>query len=640
MKSARIKLLLLVGLVFVLGGGYFLSLRYSAARDGKAKAASTAKAEPGSESLLSLKMDEVKEIQIRNEHATYRFVVEEKKKKNTSDAAGGPASSGAAATSSVSDPAEATRSEAATSLTSHEAKEKGTTDAAETHRSSASAAKETDHARHESSKKEDVYFEAELKEPQMENLSQAKVKSIFDSLLAVSVVQAVPESAKAADYGFDPATAKATYVLRDGKQFDLELGAQVPGSSSQYYARRSDQKRIFIIRSAASALKTEPTELLDADIVQLDSSRLKSLTLERRQNQEEERLEAKAHQEKREQAQAGKTGEKGQNDTITLWKIEKPVEHAADSDRMNTLAAEITGLTAERFVKYPAKESDLSQYGLDHPNYRIEISDQTGASTELKIGNETGDGSYYVWSSRLPAVFTIGNGKLKYLGANFLTLIDRFALLVNIDELSGLDFSMKDEGDAHFDISVPAAEDGKKLSRDETEKNSHFWLNGRDLNIKDAEGKNAFKSFYRSLIGIMAEGFDPNAEVKGEATLRLTYTYKKDGRTARVELYPRTEDTYYIVLNGKYSGLYTNASYLEADKDSENLGVRPALKKLFAFLSVKNFSEIKPQGTEGNKESSKENAGDGTSADVSGSSVASDGETKTSSSVAKGRAEE
>ncbi|RDY31524.1 DUF4340 domain-containing protein [Lachnotalea glycerini] len=77
-----------------------------------------------------------------------------------------------------------------------------------------------------------------------------------------------------------------------------------------------------------------------------------------------------------------------------IWYSSNDPTKELDQDKVSNLAQNFQNVTASRLVEESA--SDLSQYGLDHPDNIIKVTDTDGNTTSYDIGslNETVNGYY------------------------------------------------------------------------------------------------------------------------------------------------------------------------------------------------------------------------------------------------------
>jgi hypothetical protein len=79
-----------------------------------------------------------------------------------------------------------------------------------------------------------------------------------------------------------------------------------------------------------------------------------------------------------------------------------------NTSKFRSMMYTMTSLTATALVE--EEPEDLSIYGLDKPQFSMEISFKNGDKTTLYVGNETPiAGNYYVITDKVNTVYTIGN---------------------------------------------------------------------------------------------------------------------------------------------------------------------------------------------------------------------------------------
>lgn len=88
------------------------------------------------------------------------------------------------------------------------------------------------------------------------------------------------------------------------------------------------------------------------------------------------------------------------------WSYDGDKEFRVDQSKMNTVCSGVTGITVYQTME---EVTDLAQYGLDTPEYMLNVTDTEGKTTEIAIGADNGAVSYlYVYkdgdSSKVYAV--------------------------------------------------------------------------------------------------------------------------------------------------------------------------------------------------------------------------------------------
>lgn len=163
-------------------------------------------------------------------------------------------------------------------------------------------------------------------------------------------------------------------------------------------------------------------------------------------------------------------------ETITLekegeeWVYPEDEAFPVNDETIEGLTEVLTEIQAERTLESP---EDLSEYGLEDPQYTIEVSD--GSDTTLKIGDETslggqyylstGDGNVYIVDSTLPDTFSLSLYDLvEEETIPEMTDVDSVTISRETDTLKL--FYQEDSGFAYSDRYTWFLEDAEPLALD------------------------------------------------------------------------------------------------------------------------------------------------------------------------------
>jgi len=225
----------------------------------------------------------------------------------------------------------------------------------------------------------------------------------------------------------------------------------------------------------------------------------------------------------------------------------------ADGDAMDKALTPLKNLQITDFVD--DAPSSLQQYGLDKPgkiSITIMVSDPSSSganansadnsaanakavakSLDLLVGNQV-DGKNYAKLPNAPGVFTL-TGINDLLNIKPFTLVDKFALLINIDKVQRLSIS-----------GGP-----KSLSADFSGKGDDavYTLNGKKTESK------SFKAWYQSVIGLLSDAEYPgparNPQDAGTGNITIEYQLNTPaGVKASITLVPYNRDFYALQQEG------------------------------------------------------------------------------------------
>ncbi len=576
MKKSLRNIILLSSLLLVL----VLVFYFSSQRNDKSKLESenskeTEQIENKSKKLLDLTKEEIDKIELHNSNGNFVFVVDDNIDKNNSAEIEKESSLESIESTSVSEVS--SQSEATAELNDNIDKPTN------------SESQDTQETKGIIKNKE-----FSLNEPKLEHISKVKINSIVDSLVNLKIVENLGSKDNLNDYGLDKKSKFIELLVNSGNRYKVIIGDKVPSISGQYYAMLEGDSVVYTVNLVDTALEFTNFDLLDPSIFDFDVKAVKNFTFYRKLDDVNMTFVSVSDNERGDNASEEETNESKptqDNTQYTLWNVISPIDHEADSDKINELLNDISLMYAEAFEIYEPTDKELKDYQVDD-NADFIFTFSNGDSKEsLYIGKSSGDGKRYAYSTSRNTIFKLSESKFSKFGLDKLDLINKFALLQNITDVKTIDFKL-DKEEAHFEISIPENKDNK-LSNNEVEEQSTFTLNGKNVNAKDENSKNYFKTFYRSLISIMVSDFDDENEpnLNSESALKITYELK-DGNTSVLELFRRDEKSYFIVLDGKYTNMYADSSVINNDNEAEP-GILKSYNKMLEFLKVSTANDLK-----------------------------------------------
>ena len=245
----------------------------------------------------------------------------------------------------------------------------------------------------------------------------------------------------------------------------------------------------------------------------------------------------------RQAGSAGAEGGSGESQSPDGGGAKEPL--AADDARVQELLAQVIRLRYEKMVQYAQEESQMEDYGLDHPQLLLSVCYQEEKTQEerefvLKVGNQMEDGAVYaVYPQDGAGIYTMKAEALEplfYLAAeDFLSL--NVAALKG-EELTGL--QIRTEGSQ---ILFEIKKDGAK------EDARHF-MNGREISQKE------FNGFYYQLYALEADkrAADLNSQLTQKEVLSIVYRRKEaEGGDVTAEFIPYDQNYYGVRVNGRAS---------------------------------------------------------------------------------------
>jgi hypothetical protein len=380
--------------------------------------------------------------------------------------------------------------------------------------------------------KKDDLWEA-VQKPQIQ-LDQEEIKSITWSLSNMRADRVIEEEPKdLAVYGLDKPKSHILVTTEDGKTAEYFAGNTAPTRRS-YYAMVKGDPKVY-------AVPSYPGERLYLKLSDVRTKALPTFEIEEVQHviiqDGNTRIEIESKKDKDELVSS-----------FSAFVLTSPykTKRGVDPERFAGVLQALKDLKIRDFID--DSPTDLAPYGLDKPRPIVFVQGKN-TSLHLALGKEAdGPGRIYAKLDSGREVFTIDDIRDRVLVKPF-DFIDKFALIIGIDKVDS--FTVK-AGEKTFKGDIKREKttvtekdkDGKEATREETKET--YFFNGRQAEEK------AFKNFYQSCIGLMADAEHPSPASKA-GTPELTIDYKLNvpaGVTARVSFAPYNRDFYALYRDG------------------------------------------------------------------------------------------
>ena len=373
------------------------------------------------------------------------------------------------------------------------------------------------------------------------NMNEDSVRSVAINISYLSAEKVIEE--EAADlsmYGLDKPVI-LTAELDDGTVKVLEIGSDTP-TKSGYYVKLGGSNKVYTIGSyTGQKLKLGKNDLRSKTLFSFNMEDVIELSMDRKGAQV---------------FQAKKTAE-------YEWNMLYPIEASADMGALGKMLESLAQVNVMSFVE--ENPSDLGKYGLDKPSYAIELATST-VRNKLIFGAEKEKGrEVYAMLAGSNEVFTISLTPFSFLDKPLKEIMEVFAYIVNISDVNKITVEM----------------DGKtvncELQTDKEDKEKDkFFVDGKDVSgLKNEKDNQLFRNYYQALIGVTLSDVEVGANPTGTAEITFTYYLKKAPGVVKVEFIPKDERSYYVVKNGKYSGIVVEKKKFDAPE-----GVRESYRLL------------------------------------------------------------
>ena len=366
-------------------------------------------------------------------------------------------------------------------------------------------------------------------------LDQGQIYMLTYSLASIwtdRVVDEEPEDLSV--YGLDNPASWVQVTDSAGKKAEYLLGDMTPSRTSRYIMERGDPKVYTVSTYLAEAMGFTVDSIRQRNLFpQFDFKEVTLFRLEEAGNSPDGRSENRI-----EIYVMPETIPPHLAATFSGFILTSPylLPRGVNGETLFNLLSPLNGIVIDEFID--DDPGSYVPYGLDNPARIFLQADDV--SLDLLIGNEV-SGKRYARLADTPAVFTL-SGLEDILNVKPFSLVDKFALLINIDSVDQLLINGE----------------GKNL-------NAEFQGKGDDgvyfLNGKKTETR-SFKLFYQAVIGLLADaeyprisdpkasGPDP-AQSAAEAGVSIEYRLNTPpGGRLSITLTPYNRDFYALNQNG------------------------------------------------------------------------------------------
>ena len=362
-------------------------------------------------------------------------------------------------------------------------------------------------------------------------------------------------------FGLNEPPTKLVVTLKSGARHVIKIGAELP-SGGGYYAMLDDSGRVCAIASGdGESAAYSLLDLLDSTKVLggIAAKDVTRLTFERASDQLKAVIDSIV---------TVSTDENGEESISTEYKMVEPLQVTGNTYAMTTLFGDPLAVSASEFIEMDPQ--DLAKYGLDKPQYTYTYAAKQGTFS-LKIGKQSDSDHYYAISDAMPIIFTFPTELLTTNDTKLISLVSRSFSAFSIFDTKQIDVDLFGTS---F-VTEISLDNGKNVFDDVTK----LTLDGQDAKIVDQSGSSLYISFFSKLTGVMAAGVDLEANPVNTHDGRLTFHIEEDTEnnvpafTKMIEFTPRDDYTYYVFIDGEYSGLYVDgkAAFTSEVKGSEGI---------------------------------------------------------------------
>ena len=133
-----------------------------------------------------------------------------------------------------------------------------------------------------------------------------------------------------------------------------------------------------------------------------------------------------------------------------------------------------------------------------------------------------------------------------------------------------------------------------------SDRDSNVFLDGRNAKVTNASGRNYAAMLYETIFGINIGGVEEHANIPETAVADTSIkVYDRNHSAVVYDFFRRSDETFYVVKNGEYTGFYVfkRELYNDGGQDTYNYGIWPAYEILTKAITdgINGIYEI-PEG--------------------------------------------
>jgi len=221
-------------------------------------------------------------------------------------------------------------------------------------------------------------------QPVAAKADETEVSGITSALATTDIVRVIDENPSSlTDYGLSNPRIEVDFKVAGDKDYRKLLIGEKSPTGSDLFAKRNDEKRVFLIPAFQETTFNKDTfALRDKVVLKFDRDKVDGVEVDA----------------------AGKTLVMAKDGAD--WKIRKPLETRADYGSVEGLIGRVQTVQMKSIAADQAAPADLKKYGLEKPTATVNINAGSARAT-LLIGGKATDTTVYARDASKPAVVTV-----------------------------------------------------------------------------------------------------------------------------------------------------------------------------------------------------------------------------------------
>ncbi len=224
----------------------------------------------------------------------------------------------------------------------------------------------------------------QMTQPIAVKADDTEVSGITSALSSVEMTRVIDENpTNLVDYGLSNPRIQLDFKATGDKDYRKLLIGEKSPTGSDLFAKRNDEKRVFLIPAfQESTLNKSTFDLREKTLLKFDRDKVDGIDI----------------------AAAGKTTAFAKQGTD--WKITKPLDVRADFSAVEGLVGRLQSAQMKSIVTQEATPDDLKKYGLDKPEATVNVKAGSATAT-LVLGGKTAENTVYARDLSKPMVMTV-----------------------------------------------------------------------------------------------------------------------------------------------------------------------------------------------------------------------------------------
>jgi Domain of unknown function (DUF4340) len=222
-------------------------------------------------------------------------------------------------------------------------------------------------------------------QPLTSKADDGEVGNLTSALASAEIVRVIDENPTSLnEYGLSNPRIEVEFKAAGDKDYRKLLVGEKNSTGSDLYAKRNDEKKVFLIPAMQeTSLNRTTFDLRDKGLLKFDREKVDGIDV----------------------SAGGKT--------ITIakdggdWKLTKPVQTKADFGSVEGLVGRLQSAQMKSIVADTVAPADLKKYGLDKPEATVNLAIGSSRATLLIGGKGDKDNTVYARDASKPSVVTV-----------------------------------------------------------------------------------------------------------------------------------------------------------------------------------------------------------------------------------------